>query len=143
MVAKHLIVPLLGMGSSIRRQDEALLHSEQPDRALKSYKDVTRADYIKGVFGNLGMYASGIPVGLLVDSKGPRPGVLMGSTLLGSGYFSLHRGTAPSLSLYRARLTLRSIQRWSWISGASVVVSLLVHDRLRQCGCIFGIDQDL
>ncbi|KAA6410012.1 MAG: hypothetical protein FRX48_06626 [Lasallia pustulata] len=44
-----------------------------------------------GVFGNLGMYASGIPVGLLVDSKGPRPGVFLGSLALGTGYFALHR----------------------------------------------------
>ena len=38
------------------------------------------------------MYACGIPVGLLVDAKGPRPGVLLGSALLGTGYFGLYRG---------------------------------------------------
>jgi len=40
-----------------------------------------------------GMYIAGIPVGLLVDSKGPRPGVLLGGLSLGSGYLILQRGT--------------------------------------------------
>ncbi|PGH06532.1 hypothetical protein GX51_02357 [Blastomyces parvus] len=44
-----------------------------------------------GTAGNLGMYATGIPVGLLVDSKGPRPGILIGIVALGLGYFPLHR----------------------------------------------------
>ncbi|PGH16873.1 hypothetical protein AJ79_01517 [Helicocarpus griseus UAMH5409] len=44
-----------------------------------------------GTAGNLGMYASGIPVGLLVDAKGPRPGLLIGAVSLGVGYFPIHR----------------------------------------------------
>ncbi|KAL8778479.1 MAG: hypothetical protein Q9213_007402 [Squamulea squamosa] len=44
-----------------------------------------------GTFGNLGMYGGGIPVGILVDSKGPKPGVILGGTLMGSGYFAMHR----------------------------------------------------
>ncbi|KAI9731152.1 MAG: hypothetical protein M1834_005345 [Cirrosporium novae-zelandiae] len=44
-----------------------------------------------GVFGNLGMYGSGIPVGLLVDAKGPRFGVLIGILTIGPGYFALHK----------------------------------------------------
>ena len=38
------------------------------------------------------MYIAGIPVGLLVDNKGPRPGVLLGSVLLGVGYFFQYKG---------------------------------------------------
>ena len=38
------------------------------------------------------MYASGIPVGMLVDAKGAKPGVLFGSLMLGVGYYSMHRG---------------------------------------------------
>lgn len=45
-----------------------------------------------GVFGNLGMYLAGIPVGLLVDRRGPRYGVLLGAVFMGVGYFSLHKG---------------------------------------------------
>lgn len=37
------------------------------------------------------MYSLGIPVGLLVDSKGPRMAVIIGMLLLGLGYFPLHQ----------------------------------------------------
>ena len=37
------------------------------------------------------MYVSGIPVGLLVDSRGPRPGTILGSIMLGVGYFFQYR----------------------------------------------------
>ena len=38
------------------------------------------------------MYTAGVPIGLLVDMKGPRPGALFGAVLLGAGYFLLYRG---------------------------------------------------
>ena len=38
------------------------------------------------------MYGAGVLVGLLVDTKGPRPGVLLGGLLLGVGNLVLHRG---------------------------------------------------
>ncbi|KAL8847507.1 MAG: hypothetical protein Q9221_007462 [Calogaya cf. arnoldii] len=44
-----------------------------------------------GTFANLGMYGGGIPVGILVDSKGPKPGVILGGSLMGAGYFAMHR----------------------------------------------------
>lgn len=50
-------------------------------------------DLFQGTFANLGMYSGGIPVGLLVDYKGPKPGVIMGGALLVLGYFGNHRGT--------------------------------------------------
>jgi hypothetical protein len=41
----------------------------------------------------------GIPVGMLVDAKGPRPAVILGCLLLGAGYFPLHqaydKGSGP------------------------------------------------
>ncbi|KAL2280491.1 hypothetical protein FJTKL_12481 [Diaporthe vaccinii] len=43
-----------------------------------------------GLAGNLGMYAFGMPVGILVDAKGPRPAALLGSIMLALGYFPLH-----------------------------------------------------
>ncbi|KFY46487.1 hypothetical protein V494_00445 [Pseudogymnoascus sp. VKM F-4513 (FW-928)] len=39
----------------------------------------------------MGMYAMGIPVGIFVDNKGPRPAVLAGALLLGVGYFPLRQ----------------------------------------------------
>ncbi|KAI9696840.1 MAG: hypothetical protein M1836_005202 [Candelina mexicana] len=44
-----------------------------------------------GTFGNLGMYGSGIPIGMLVDAKGPRPGALIGALCLGLGYYPIHK----------------------------------------------------
>lgn len=48
----------------------------------------------------------GIPVGVLVDSKGPRSAVVLGALLLGIGYFFLHQaydsgsGSVPVLCLF-------------------------------------------
>ncbi|CAD6452806.1 b26bfee3-410b-445f-b400-e7f381c97392 [Sclerotinia trifoliorum] len=59
-----------------------------------------------GLFGNLGMYSCGIPIGLLVDGKGPRPAVILGMLLLAAGYFPLYQaynkgsGWLPLLCLY-------------------------------------------
>lgn len=43
-----------------------------------------------GLWGNMGMYALGFPVGLLIDSRGPRIAVIVGMLLLACGYFPLH-----------------------------------------------------
>ncbi|RYO75046.1 hypothetical protein DL766_000858 [Monosporascus sp. MC13-8B] len=43
-----------------------------------------------GLAGNLGMYSMGIPIGMFVDTKGPRPAVIIGSVLLFVGYYPLH-----------------------------------------------------
>ncbi|KAI9760387.1 MAG: hypothetical protein M4579_001683 [Chaenotheca gracillima] len=47
-----------------------------------------------GTFGNLGMYASGIPLGILVDSKGARPAVILGALSLIVGYYPIHTAYA-------------------------------------------------
>ncbi|TVY48234.1 putative membrane protein [Lachnellula occidentalis] len=44
-----------------------------------------------GLSANLGMYSLGIPIGMLVDAKGPRIATLMGAVLLAAGYFPLHQ----------------------------------------------------
>lgn len=38
-------------------------------------------------------------VGLLVDSRGPRPAVLLGAIALGAGYFPIHRGKKDHTSV--------------------------------------------
>ncbi|KAL2024005.1 hypothetical protein VTK56DRAFT_240 [Thermocarpiscus australiensis] len=40
-----------------------------------------------GLAANLGMYSMGVPIGLFIDHRGPRPAVIAGSLLLGLGYF--------------------------------------------------------
>ncbi|PPJ53270.1 hypothetical protein CBER1_11940 [Cercospora berteroae] len=42
-----------------------------------------------GNAGNIGMYAMGIPGGMLIDSRGPRWGVALGCVCLAIGYFGL------------------------------------------------------
>ncbi|KAL8784055.1 MAG: hypothetical protein Q9195_009205 [Heterodermia aff. obscurata] len=46
------------------------------------------------------MYAAGVPIGLLVDAKGPRPGVLFGGLAMGGGYLALQRATAFPLAAF-------------------------------------------
>jgi hypothetical protein len=52
------------------------------------------------------MYSMGIPVGMFVDAKGPRPAVIFGAILLAAGYFPLHQaydkgsGSMPLLCIF-------------------------------------------
>jgi MFS family permease len=53
--------------------------------------------------GNIGMYASGIPLGYMVDHKGPRPGVAIGCIALGAGFYPIYRafvGGVGSMSVF-------------------------------------------
>lgn len=89
------IVCLLLLGSSVFCSNEALVNGEQHNCEWP-IPESSHAAWLKseqGTFGNLGMYAAGIPVGLFIDSRGPRPGVLFGAITMGIGYFALHRGT--------------------------------------------------
>ncbi|KAI1658437.1 MFS general substrate transporter [Daldinia decipiens] len=61
-----------------------------PQFADKLLLSATESNLI-GLAGNLGMYSMGVPVGMFVDSKGPRPAVIVGAFLLGLGYFPLHQ----------------------------------------------------
>ena len=45
------------------------------------------------------MYGAGVPVGILVDAKGPRPAVAIGAVALGLGYFLINRGDYPIISI--------------------------------------------
>jgi MFS family permease len=72
-----------------------------PQFAIKLHLTATETNLV-AVFGNLGMYGSGIPVGILTDAKGAKPGTIIGAFLLGGGYFALHRayvGGAGSFSV--------------------------------------------
>lgn len=62
------------------------------------------------------MYAAGIPVGLLVDSRGPRPLVLLGGLGLGIGYLLLHRGAVGAAKF---EMTSDGVQAYE--TGASSV----------------------
>ncbi|KAE8358700.1 MFS transporter [Aspergillus caelatus] len=49
----------------------------------------TESNFI-GVAGNLGMYASGVPLGLLTDARGPRLTTFIGAVALGIGYYPIY-----------------------------------------------------
>ncbi|KAK3323591.1 major facilitator superfamily domain-containing protein [Cercophora scortea] len=57
-----------------------------PQFADRLHLTTTQSNLI-GLAGNLGMYSMGVPIGLFVDHRGPRPAVIVGSLLLGMGYF--------------------------------------------------------
>ncbi|KAI1425272.1 major facilitator superfamily domain-containing protein [Xylaria sp. FL1777] len=61
-----------------------------PQFADKLHLSATESELI-GLSGNLGMYSLGVPIGVFVDTRGPRPAVLAGSFLLGLGYLPLQR----------------------------------------------------
>ncbi|KAK4165198.1 major facilitator superfamily domain-containing protein [Cladorrhinum sp. PSN259] len=56
-----------------------------PQFADKLHLTTTQSNLI-GLAGNLGMYSMGVPIGLFVDHRGPRPAVIAGALLLGLGY---------------------------------------------------------
>ncbi|KAL4992200.1 major facilitator superfamily domain-containing protein [Aspergillus falconensis] len=60
-----------------------------PQFAQKMKLSSTQSNLI-GAAGNLGMYACGVPMGLLTDNHGPRLTTLIGAVSLGLGYFPLH-----------------------------------------------------
>jgi MFS family permease len=61
-----------------------------PQFAERMQLSATQSNLI-GTAGNMGMYASGIPLGYMVDKRGPHPGVLLGSIALGAGYFPIKK----------------------------------------------------
>ncbi len=75
-----------------------------PQFADKLHLSATQSNLV-GLAGNLGMYTLGVPVGLFIDTKGPRLAVIAGSILLGLGYFPLRQayesgsGSVPYLCL--------------------------------------------
>lgn len=60
-----------------------------PQFAERLHLTATQINLI-GTFGNLGMYAVGIPAGALIDARGPRWGAVLGVICLACGYFPLH-----------------------------------------------------
>ena len=61
----------------------------EPQFAERLSLTATQANLI-GNFGNMGMYAVGIPGGLIIDGFGPRWGVAIGVVGLAVGYSGLH-----------------------------------------------------
>ncbi len=90
------------MGPRIQQAVATYCNSKQ--RYRKQSHSQLHQPYTKtgqGVAGNMGMYAMGVPAGILVDHRGPRLGVLVGAIALAVGYFPIHTGIQPHLQLWR------------------------------------------
>ncbi|EHK20243.1 uncharacterized protein TRIVIDRAFT_154843 [Trichoderma virens Gv29-8] len=76
-----------------------------PQFAEKLRLSTTESNLI-GLFGNLGMYTLGVPIGMFVDERGSRPAVLAGAFLLAIGYvplclsFEKAAGSVPVLCFF-------------------------------------------
>lgn len=83
-----------GIGSSRLATNLPLLQyvysAWAPQFADKLKLSATQSNLI-GLAGNLGMYSMGVPIGMFIDTRGPRPAVIAGSILLALGYFPLRQ----------------------------------------------------
>ncbi|KAL7915602.1 serine incorporator domain-containing protein [Trichoderma velutinum] len=76
-----------------------------PQFAEKLRLSTTESNLI-GLFGNLGMYSLGVPIGMFVDERGSRPAVLAGAFFLAIGYvplclsFEKAAGSVPVLCFF-------------------------------------------
>ena len=89
------------------------------------------------------MYIAGIPVGLLVDAKGPRPGVLLGGLLLGTGYLILYRGTDQKFGLLSKADIDDSIRNGPRIDRFALVMFSHVPDGYRRSCRFLWLYQDM
>lgn len=89
------------------------------------------------------MYGTGIPVGVLIDSKGPRPGVLIGVLAIGSGYFLIYKGLCSTTLSSRSSDERSSLQQRSRFYGCSAHLFLLVLDGDGQLLCVLCSNQDM
>ncbi|KAI9789175.1 MAG: hypothetical protein M1816_006309 [Peltula sp. TS41687] len=106
------------MGTTIRSEARTLFNGDQPYRenfppSRHTFQISSNLHEPQGTAGNLGMYASGIPIGILIDARGPRFAVILGALCLGIGYYPIYgdegnphiesRQLRPSKSFERRR----------------------------------------
>ena len=82
------------MGTTICRPSPTLRNAKQYHRTHFSLEAFLEhwLRMEQGAAANIGMYASGIPMGIVVDKKGPRPAALLGAFALAIGYFPIRAG---------------------------------------------------
>ncbi|KAI9843650.1 MAG: hypothetical protein M1838_002525 [Thelocarpon superellum] len=95
VVAATLIA--LACGTNLFQYRTRLIHVRQyvysawaPQFAKRLNLSWTESNLI-GNAANFGMYASGIPIGIWVDARGPRIPVMIGAFALGIGYYPIHK----------------------------------------------------
>ncbi|KIV97947.1 hypothetical protein PV10_01643 [Exophiala mesophila] len=84
-----------------------------PSFAARLRLSATHSNLI-GTFGNLGMYATGIPAGIMIDAKSPRWGVVLGIVLFFLGYYPIAQAYSAGPGAY----SVASICVFSFFTGA-------------------------
>ncbi|KIV83376.1 hypothetical protein PV11_05407 [Exophiala sideris] len=84
-----------------------------PSFAARLKLSATNSNLI-GTIGNLGMYAFGVPSGMMVDAKGPRWGVTLGVILFAVGYYPIARAYKAGPGAY----SVGTICLFSFFTGA-------------------------
>lgn len=80
------------MGTAVQRETAAVCDAEQHHCTFAIHTTWALPDNLQGTAANLGMYASGIPMGMITDRKSPRLATLIGMVALFVGYFPIHIG---------------------------------------------------
>ncbi|KAF2647381.1 MFS general substrate transporter [Lophiostoma macrostomum CBS 122681] len=83
-----------------------------PQFADKLQLSATQSNII-GTAANLGMYASGIPMGVITDRKSPRLAAVIGMFALGIGYYPIHRAYENGAG----SMSVASISFFSFLTG--------------------------
>ncbi|KAF2258998.1 MFS general substrate transporter [Lojkania enalia] len=83
-----------------------------PQFAEKLQLSATQSNII-GTAANIGMYASGIPMGWITDRKSPRLAAFIGMACLGIGYFPIHSAYDDGA----ASMSVALISFFSFVSG--------------------------
>jgi hypothetical protein len=99
----------------------------------------------QGAAGNLGMYAMGIPMGLLTDARGPRLITLVGSILLALGYYPIYLGIQiwdVHIGSRMPLLTLDSVSIGRGLGANHLPVLLCFLDGNRWLLCLWWCYQD-
>lgn len=93
------------------------------------------------------MYASGIPLGLLTDARGPRLSTILGAITLGAGYYPIYQGETYGFCsvvdfMTDVSLVENSICAWRRVAGGSNAVLFLFSHWLWKLFDLFCIYQD-
>ncbi|KAF2742086.1 MFS general substrate transporter [Sporormia fimetaria CBS 119925] len=83
-----------------------------PQFAEKMQLSATQSNII-GTSANIGMYASGIPMGMITDRKSPRLAAIIGMLALGLGYYPIHRAYENGAG----SMSVLSISFFSFLTG--------------------------
>lgn len=90
----------------------------------------------------MGMYASGIPIGLITDRVNPRLSAIIGMFALLVGYYPIKMGMSYIQASVRTELTFNSLRRRSWVHERCYDILLFFCYWRGQLCCVSGCFED-